>query len=164
MADDRKDVFQDMLMGIAIFVGGMITILILLKLLGYFDPPQQLVLAPVQEQKTQPILRDVDTSVPVKIMSSSPVGEFFTRSLVVTDVVTLMDETTNDGLPWTSFDFTNNGPNPVYLSVNNTDMFQSSLPVGQTINVDMRQQGVIKRVYLRCDIGETANVRFYIVK
>ena len=75
----------------------------------------------------------------------------------------LYDEAAN-GLNWTSFDLSNNGPNDVYFSVNDWEWAEAPLPVGQTVNIDLKKRAAIKRVYLKCDNGETADVGFIITK
>jgi hypothetical protein len=81
----------------------------------------------------------------------------------VTDVILEIYKKT-DYLPWTSFDLTNNGPNPVYFCVNKWLSQEAPLPVGQSINVDLKRKNAINKIYLKCDRGLNANVYLYIRK
>jgi len=139
-----------MLVGVAFFIGGIIATLILIKLLNKEQEPQPSTEYTIFEERT----------------SKQPemVKEFFTRSYTISDTMLMLDENSQEGLPWSSMDLTNNGPNPVYLSINNHDSMESPLPSGQTINIDFKQKQTIRRLFFRCNTGETANIRLYIVR
>lgn len=148
-----------MLVGIAIFVGGMIAVYLILKYYTGLKAQTQLI---TQERvpffMTQPALPLVNT------VQQSPKREVFTRRISVNSQTYLLEDKQLGGLNWTSFDLTNNGPSPVYFSVNNMDWPESPLPVGQTINIDFKQRNAIKKIYLKCDVGNTAEVMFWVVK
>jgi len=149
-----------MIIGVAIFVGGMIAAVLLAKYLGQ----QQTIRAQTAPQivESPPVLTTQQPSF--ETLPQSPQGEVFTRTIPVTSQTYLLDDKQLGGLNWTSFDLTNNGPGPVYISVNNMDWPESALPVGQTINIDFKQRNAIKKIYLKCDAGNTAEVLFWVVK
>lgn len=102
-------------------------------------------------------------SEPIEIKLPEIVAQTYNLGYTVTDQFTEIYKQT-DYLPWSSFDLTNNGPNPVYFCVNKWLSPEAPLPVGQTINVDFKRKGAISKVYLKCDKGETAKVSLYIMK
>lgn len=146
-----------MLVGVAIFVGGMIAVVLLMR---YLNKPA---LTTAQAQVSLPNNNNVMPSS-VHVETNVPSNEFFTRNENITDTVTMLYDEQFHGLNWTSFDIVNSGPDPVYFSVNNHDSMLSSISPGQSVSVDLKQKHMIKKVYLRCDAGKTANVSFYILK
>ncbi len=129
------------------------------------SPAQQVVYQeqPVMNRSVSvvPILTEIKNEIAIE----KPVGEVSNLSVVVTDRITdLYSPNAEYGLPWSSFDFTNNGPDGVYLGVNQWDWPEAPLPVGQSLNIDFGQKGSIKRVFLKCDAGQTSNVSFHIIK
>jgi len=154
---DNSDI-KNMVIGIAIFVGGMVTV-ILLK--NYFDA------GGMSFKKRITVLKPASTvleEIKEEIEREKPVGEIVSNlSVNVTDaIVDLCHQ--KEGFPWSSFDLTNVGPSPVYFSVNHWDSPEAPLPVGQSINVDLKKQGAIKRVYLKCDQGLNTVVSLYVVR
>jgi len=81
----------------------------------------------------------------------------------VTDAITDLYEQ-SDGFPWTSVDITNNGPSPVYISVNNWKTQGAPLEVGNTISVDFKRKASINKLYLKCNAGEATTVSLFIVR
>ena len=120
---------------------------------------QQTISAPPQPPDNE-ILNQILT----EIQNQVPEGKVLNREYTITEAITELYDEATDGLNWTSFDLSNNGPNPVYFSVNDWEWAEAPLPVGQTINVDLKKRAAIKRVYLKCNSGETANVSFHITK
>lgn len=96
---------------------------------------------------------------PVKIET-----EFYDKGVNVTDQITEVYDEQRHGLQWEKFDITNNGPDPVYFSVNKWESPEAPLIAGLTIHVDYKDKGLINRVYLRCDIGNRANVSFFVMR
>ena len=80
----------------------------------------------------------------------------------VTDQITELFEQ-RDGFPWTSVDITNNGPSPVYFSVNSWKTQEAPLEVDNTVSVDFKRRGSINKLFLKCDAGESTSVSLYIV-
>jgi hypothetical protein len=154
---DKTETYISMLVGVTLFVGGMIAVIILMKLLG-----QPQLKAQAQPQRQDYVSQNVN--VPVTVDANASSNEFSTRNETITDFITMLYDDQFKGLNWTSFDIVNNGPDPVYFSVNNHDSMQSSITPGQSVTVDLKQKHAIKKVYLRCDTGKTANVNFYILK
>jgi hypothetical protein len=150
-----------MFIGIAIFVGGMIAIILIMKYLKN-ESAQAMPQQPIESiiPLSNPMLMKINDSINNQV----PVGKFETRALTITDVITMLDEKRDGGLNYTNADIINNGPNPVYFSVNSSDWPEAPLPVGQTINVDFKNKGRIKKIYFRCNKGETANIYLYILK
>jgi hypothetical protein len=156
MEDMSRETYTSMIVGVAFFVGGMIAVVLLMKLLGQ----------PAQAQVSYTVPQNISVSSSEEnAVVTRPLSliSFDTRSLKITDTVTMLDER-DDVLNYTSFDLTNNGPNPVFFSVNSKDWPEAPLPVGQSINVDFKSKGGIKKIYFRCNKGETANIYLYILK
>jgi len=109
---------------------------------------------------SNPMLTNINDSINQQV----PAGRFESRTLTITDVVTLLDEKRDGGLNYTSVDITNAGPNSVFFSINSTDFPEAPLLVNQSINIDFKNKGRIKKMYFRCNRGETATVYLYIMK
>ena len=120
---------------------------------------QQTISAPPQPPDNE-ILNQILT----EIQNQVPEGKVLNREEHITDAITMLYDEETQGLNWTSFDLSNNGPNPVYFSVNDWEWAEAPLPIGKTINIDLKKRGAIKRVYLKCNSGETADVGFIIMK
>lgn len=151
-----------MCVGIAIFVGGMIAVVFLMKYLKT-TPVAQYETAQTMKSiipLSNPMLSNINNSINNQV----PVGTFENRTLTITDTITLLDEKRDGGLNWTSCDITNNGPAGVYLSVNTWNWAEAPLPSGQSINIDLKQRGAIKKMYFKTDTGTTANISLYIMK
>lgn len=153
----EKETYTSMLVGVALFVGGMIAVVLLMK---YLNTQTTARAQPVPA----PLLPSSQSIPHVAVESNVPSTEFLTRSENVTDFISMVYDEQFHGLNWTSFDIVNNGPNKVYFSVNNHDSMESGIQPGQTVTVDLKQPHAIKKVYLKCDAGETANVSFYILR
>ena len=93
-----------------------------------------------------------------------PVGEVFDLKVNVSGTITELYNHETQHLPWTSFDMDNNGPDPVYFCVNQWYSPQAPIQPGGTIHVDLKRRGSIKKVFLKCDSGQSSNVSFYIIK
>jgi len=95
-----------------------------------------------------------------------PLGEVIDLKVDVSDSITEVSNQSGEGynLPWTSFDMDVNGVDPVYFSVNNWYSPQAPIRPGGTIHIDLKRQGAIKKVFLKCDKGQSSSVSFYIVK
>ena len=148
-----------MFIGVAIFVGGMVALILITKYLkeGEPVPPEEPTPPP---NGYIPILKAINKNIETQM----PEGKVYNRKEYITSAITMLYDEATDGLNWTSFDLSNNGPNDVYFSVNDWEWAEAPLPVGQTVNIDLKKRAAIKKVYLKCDTGETANVAFYIMK
>ena len=104
------------------------------------------------------------TEIKDEMVSEKPLGLVFNRSYDVTDQLLMIDQQREHAFPITSFDLTNVGPNPIYFSVNEWDWPEAPLPVNQSININLKRQGAINKVYLKCDSGETSKATMYIVR
>lgn len=78
----------------------------------------------------------------------------------VTAAVTQLDAGTISTMPWIAFVLYNDGPDPVYVQVNEQRNLKGPLNIGEQIRYDMKHS-IIKRVYLQCGAGDTAAVRIY---
>jgi len=152
-----------MFIGIAVFVGGMITIIILKKFFNETAPStpsyQKVTLKPVKDE-TVNILSDIRDAIKVEKSET----EFYDKGVNVTDQITEVYDEKRHGLQWEEFDLTNNGPDPVYFSVNKWESPEAPLTAGLSLHVDYKNKGLVNRVYLKCATGRTANVSFFVMR
>jgi hypothetical protein len=99
-----------------------------------------------------------------EIQSKNPVGEVTDELINVTSVVQDVYDEALHGLQWTVCDVVNRGPNNVYIAVNEWKQPVAPLAPGEAQNIDLGKRGSIKRLYLKCDPGETAQVRLHALK
>lgn len=140
-----------MFIGISIFAAGMLAFYLINK---YFSNPMAtpLVLQPLNKQ--QPVINYNTYSQPVEEHSEYTAS----RNYDITDSSKLVTD-----ISWDSIDIVNNGPNPVYISVNRWERPDAPLRVGNSMSFSFGKDG-IKKIYFKCDSGETANVDVYITK
>ena len=98
-----------------------------------------------------------------ELTSQMPGEEVSNRQETITDVTKILMDGLNRPLNWTSFDMTNNGPSPVYFSVNKGEWTEAPIGVGQTINIRLKKNA-IKSLYMKCPSGGTTSVDFHIVR
>ena len=115
-------------------------------------------LIPITNTDNNLILREINNSINMQI----PKGEVTDENVDVTGAITELYQQ-KEGFPWTSFSMINHGPDGVYLSVNTWRQPESPVPFGQTVSIDLKKRGAIKRVYLKCDAGNTANVDIHAI-
>lgn len=162
--------YNDMIVAVLLFVGGMIAVIILERYLktGYILPPQAqnvpLDVIPVFSEDGLEREAPIDEDISASIRRQQSAGSLTTRSYTITGAVKMLWSRRRGGLQWTSFDLVNRGPDPVFVSVNSSDWPDAGLPVGQTLNVDLKQRAAIDKVYLRCDQGKTATVDLWVIK
>jgi len=95
---------------------------------------------------------------PIEVIDwNRPKGETKTR------VVSLTDSETTLGLPddplnWYSCNIYNAGPGSVYYMVNKRERGEAPIFSGQTLSIPFNKRDSIKRIYLKCGVGETATV------
>jgi len=64
-------------------------------------------------------------------------------------------------MPWISFDLYNDGPDPVYVMVNEEYLrYRAPIASGENLKVDMKKP-LIRKIWLYCASGQTASVRMY---
>ena len=157
-----KETYEHMFVGIAIFVGGMVTIILLMK---YLNQPASAQASPEPIPSVIPVMNlskqldKINNSINLQI----PKGTFENRTIVVDDTITLIDKKEEGGLNWHSCDCTNDGPSGVYIGINKWDSPEAPLPAGQSLNINMGK-GAIDKLYLKAETGGTATLRFYIIK
>lgn len=78
----------------------------------------------------------------------------------VTDAVTQLDATSISTMPWITFTLYNDGPDPVYVQVNEQRALKAPLRANEQIKYNMKHSA-IRRVYLQCVTGGTADVRIF---
>jgi len=158
----NSEIYTAMLIGVAIFIGGMVTIIFLNKYLSSQPQTsfQQVTLKPVESKESISLLSDIKE----EIKKEKPSGQVFNMALNVTDQLTDLYDQYRHKMPWSKVDITNNGPSPLFLCVNEWEWSQSPLQVGTSINVDFQQKDSIRRLFLKCDAGKNTNVSLYIVK
>lgn len=150
---------QTIALCVVTFIGGMIVYYFVSK--QY--PQQQLDKLVTQQVSLMPV-ENILTDIKDEISSEKPVGQVFNRSYDVTEQITMIDQQREHAFPITSCDLTNVGPNPIYFSVNEWDWPEAPLPVNQSINLDLKRQGAIAKIYLKCDPGETSTAYMYIIR
>jgi hypothetical protein len=68
-------------------------------------------------------------------------------------------------MPWLSFTIFNDGPGPVFMSVNKEFSEQvTPLNPGNFLSVDFKKKDAIRQVILACSPGSTASVRIFAVR
>lgn len=177
MAEQFNEIYKAMIIGITIFVGGMITLLFIYRYLSsqhttlrdtYEKPieysnvstPAKVRLVPVSSQELG-ILSEIRD----EIRDEAPIGMVFDMNLNITDQITdLYRQNPRANLPWSSFNLTNNGPDIVYCCVNQWKQPEAGLTMGQSISIDLKKRNAIKRVYIVCNHGDNANVGLHVVK
>lgn len=109
------------------------------------------------------ILREIKQ----EIQDQVPEGIALDKKVDVTNVITEVWDTDYEaqkGLNWISCAIFNKGPNDVYISVNKWTSPEAPLSVGQTMNFDFSKKKSIKKIFLKCDDGETATVNIHAMK
>jgi hypothetical protein len=99
-----------------------------------------------------------------EMKSKNPVGEVTDELINVTSVVQDVYDEAMHGLQWTVCDVVNRGPDNVYVAVNEWKQPVAPLAPGEAQNIDLGKRASIKKIYLKCDAGETAQVRLHALK
>jgi len=89
--------------------------------------------------------------------SGNPLGKIISLNPNVSDSNLVLED--EDYMPWISFSLFNDGPDPVYVAVNE-DEASSEGPIsrGEQMSVDMGTR-LIDKVILVCDVGEECSIR-----
>ena len=158
---NRKDVYIDMFVGVLFFLGGMLTIYLIMKHLQRkpIELLPHMVLKEVNQQ-VNPVLEKIEKNISMQI----PKGEVTDMLTEVSDSVKMLYNEKSKGLNWSSFTVTNVGGSPVYMAVNTWRRPESPIYPGENIDVDFRQRGAIKKIYLVCDKGENTTVKIHAIK
>lgn len=115
---------------------------------------------PVKPEKLMPVLAEIKDELHTQV----PLGELADEFVAVDDTVHMVYDEAQRGLNWTSCSILNMGPNSVYVAVNSWKRPSAPLLVGESQNIDFGRVGSIKKIYLVCDAGETAQVRLHALK
>jgi len=98
------------------------------------------------------------------IKSKIPVGVSDNLSKDVTDEITDLRWETVTSMPWMTFSLINDGPNSVNVVINERTTEKAPVRKGEVLDADLLAQGMIHRVWLYCEKGQTASVRIYALK
>ncbi len=109
-------------------------------------------------------VKTVGTEIKEEIDTQQPVGEVTDMREAVTDQVKMLYDEAEHGLNWTSCSLVNDGPGGIYVAVNVWEQPAAPIPIGESIDIDLKRRGAIKKIYLVCDTGETSTVRLYALK
>ena len=109
-------------------------------------------------------VKTVGEEIKEEIDTQQPEGKQTDRYESVTDQVNMVYDEANHGLNWTSCSLVNDGPGGVYVAVNEWEQPTAPIPIGESIDIDLKQRYAIKKIYLVCDAGETSTVRLYALK
>jgi hypothetical protein len=113
------------------------------------------------------VLKDIRTSI-----EEEKPDLFRQYGFPITDESRSIDSGSIPTMPWIAFTLCNDGPNPIYVfvndklnireqpSINSQSSNVSPVRKGESIKFSMRKPE-IKRVYMQCATGETASVRIY---
>ena len=98
------------------------------------------------------------------IKSRIPEGIADNIPKTVTEELTDLSRETIPSMPWMSFSLINDGPNSVNVVINDRATDKAPVKRGEVLNADLLAKGMVYRVLLYCERGETANVRVYALK
>jgi len=104
-----------------------------------------------------------DSEIKKEIQIEKQPSEFIDMNESVTDSITYLYEQKYN-FPWTSCSVTNDGPGGVYVVANAWKQPVAPIPMGQSIDIDLKVRGALKKLYLLCPPGEKADVRIYALK
>lgn len=101
----------------------------------------------------------------LKVLKSQiPKGEFRPITLQISNTPTVLEPKSIPEMPWIKFTIFNDGPDPVYLEVNEEFLQQTTpLNIDESLAVDMITPQ-IEKVRLFCAVGQTASVRLFTKK
>jgi len=122
-----------------------------------------------QEEKATPMMIPVTPTMVLQeirdeMRSKNPAGETTDELITVTDVVQDVYDEAQHGLQWTVCDVVNRGASNVYIAVNEWKQPVAPLAPGELQNIDLGKRASIKRIYLKCDAGETTQVGLHAMK
>lgn len=86
---------------------------------------------------------------------------FRNYAVAVTGALTQIRDISVYNLPWISFIIVNDGPNSVYVDINERRKNQSPIKINESMRYSTGSSNIYT-VYLQCNTGNTANVRIYV--
>jgi hypothetical protein len=95
--------------------------------------------------------------------STIPEGKVEMIPLSLTDRVTLLTPEEYHTMPWRSFDIYVDGPDPVYMAVNEVPVGKAPLNAGESLKVDMKKRKISK-IILYCAAGKQSSARIFALK
>lgn len=108
-------------------------------------------------------VRTEGVQIQKEINIEKPVGNLIDMNVSVTDQITELYEQ-KDEFPWTSCSVVNDGSGGVYVVANDWKQPVAPIPPRESLDIDLKARGALKRLYLLCPPGETATVRIYALK
>ncbi len=124
-------------------------------------------LIPIPEIQPFEPVASILTEIKKEIQDQVPEGEALDKSVSVTSAISEVYDTDYEaqkGLNWMSCSVFNKGPDDVYISVNKWKWPEAPLSVGQTMNFDFSKKKAIKKIFLKCDDGNTSNIDIHAMK
>lgn len=115
---------------------------------------------PVSDPDLLLAIRSIDSNISNQI----PEGKHEIRVVNATGTLFELYEPISNGLNWMSAQICNNGPNNVYYSVNHWENPESPIVPGQCQSINLMKKGAIKKIFFKCNPGETASVSVYGMK
>jgi len=93
--------------------------------------------------------------------STIPEGKVEPIELSITEELTVLTPEVYRTMPWRSFDLWVDGPDPVYIGVNEESINEKApLSKGEHLEVNM-QKPLVQKIILFCQKGKTSSVRIY---
>jgi hypothetical protein len=120
-------------------------------------------MVPPQYREPVPILPVLE-EIRDTLKNEKPKGESTSELAAVADSVFELYDHQYGDLEYTSCSIINNGPDPVYFSVNKWEMPNAPLGVGASANIDLGRRCGIKRIFFICNNGQTASVTVHAIK
>jgi len=118
-------------------------------------------------RQINPKLTEINNSVQEvkqELVEQTPKGEVTDRVVEVGDSWVMVYDEKNNGLNWTAFDIFNYGEGAVYMAVNKIRVPEAPIRKGESLRIDAKRRGAIKKIYLKCSKGNTATVKFHVLK
>jgi len=160
---EAKDIYTAMLVGISIFVAGMLVLYLLIRHFSHPSTAVTYVPYVIREKVEQNDGEIISALNDIKKAITSQYPSQVTDMVVnVGDKVKMLYG--KNGLGWQSFTITNVGSSPVYLAVNDWKRPEAPIYPGENIDIDFKRSGAIERIYLKCDEGQSTTVKIHAVK
>lgn len=156
--------YRSMLIGITIFVGGIVAAVLLIR---YLTDQGVLGLNAGSLGSPPSIILNNEPSVILAALAEEErlSGEIYNMNITVSgNTVYSFDKTDNgDDINWASCVIVNVGPGKLYYSINRWIRPEASLAAGQNIPIDLKRRGAIRKLYFMTDAGTTATVSIHAV-
>jgi hypothetical protein len=141
---------------VPIIIGFGILGFLLYKSMTKNEPVSQ-VMQPIPDNNVMQTLQSIDSN----IFNQIPEGKHEVRTVNATASLYELFEQSSNGLNWISAQICNNGPKNVYYSVNEWENPEAPIVPGQCQSVNLMKKSAIKKIFFKCDDGETASVSVY---